>query len=134
MKTLTLSLLAIAFSYSAIAQSNLQFSQVLLFTTNSVQTVPEGKAWKVEHFLPRNTFKFDYINSPSCSESNPGRFSGVVINGVTYYPRQMGINNSNANPVSLFGLNGALWLPAGTTIATQCNNDLLSIVEFIVAE
>lgn len=113
-------------SYS---QGTLQFNQVLLFNTTAVQTVPAGKVWKIEHFLAQGTFKFDYVNSAACST---GRFSGMLINGVTYFPKQFGISNTGSSPVSVFGVNGGLWLPAGTTLALQCTNDLISLLEFNV--
>lgn len=130
-KTIFILLLIIAAVFSAGAQgNNLQFGKVLLITTTAAQTVPDYKVWKVETFVQQNGFKFDYINGTSCSPANPERFHSVSINGTTYYLKQFGISNTNTNPVPIFGVNGSLWLPEKTTVALQCANDMLSIIEF----
>lgn len=115
---------------SAHAQGTLEFSKALLVTSASATTVPSGKVWKVEQYLTQGTYKFDYSSVPSCTS---GRFSGILINGITYFPKQFGVNSSGAAPMSLVGLNGPLWLPGGTALAVQCSNDLMSLLEFNIA-
>lgn len=127
--SLAFSIFVFFFEY-AHSQGTLEFNQVILISTVTPDTVPANKVWKVEHFLQKGSFKFDYINATNCATTSPERFHSVAINGVTYFLKQFGISNTNGAPVSLFGVNGSLWLPEGAIIQLQCDNDLLSIIEF----
>ena len=47
----------------AYAQGNLQFNQVKLVST--VETVPAGKVWKLENYLPSSQLAIDLNRQPN---------------------------------------------------------------------
>ena len=94
---------------SARAQ-NLQFSQALLFNGTTVQTVPAGKVWKIEH------------QAQSYSSSGSGLHASLVINGINWY-----LNGTSGSLPS-----GAIWLPAGATVAGWGQYTNYNILEFTI--
>jgi hypothetical protein len=94
---------------SARAQ-NLQFSQALLFNGTTVQTVPAGKVWKIEH------------QAQSYSSSGNGLYSSLVINGINWF------HNGTSGSLP----SGAIWLPAGATVAGWSQNTNYNILEFTI--
>jgi len=111
------------------AQGNLQFNQVKLIT--GLETVPDGKVWKVEAFLPTEVWRV------VSSTVNPR----IYICGINGTDRQVGhsggTNNSTSSvggmPVSFIEL--PLWLPEGSTLNPTVSNSFLwgvSVIEFNV--
>lgn len=90
------------------AQGNLQFSQALLFSGTSLNTVPAGKVWKVE-----NTGQ-SYTNGGSSA------YASLVINGQNWFPQASGGTLPS----------GSIWLPAGATIAGWSGTTQYNIIEF----
>ena len=117
-KTILLSFILFA-SFSGICQ-NLKFSQILL--VNSLQTVPSGKAWKVEKIM----------TSASIADAQQGNTCfKVSINGASYFLNSNVAASGSGTSQYIPGCSdGPLWLPAGTTITTQCPSSVLSVIEF----
>jgi hypothetical protein len=90
------------------AQGNLQFNQALLFSGTTLNTVPPGKVWKIEH------------QAQSYSSSGSGLHSSLIINGVNWY-----LNGTSGSLPS-----GAIWLPGGTTVAGWGQYTNYNIIEF----
>lgn len=100
---------------------NLEYSKVLL--VSSVDTVPSGKVWKITNVLPTltglgnlkirvnsNDIIVAFSNSSNGQTSSNGNFG----NNHNYY-------NS---------LQGAYWLPEGTTLQSADNVQYISVIEF----
>jgi hypothetical protein len=111
--------------FSTFAQSTtpqeLTFSRVILTDTG---TVPLGKVWKVESYLP------DYI-TPSYVDNF------FYINGrqVTFYTGGSFSGGGFGNSINIF----PFWLPAGTTIESRKQNifgqgTTLSVGQFSILE
>lgn len=100
---------------------NLEYSKVLLIS--SVETVPSGKVWKITNVLPTLTSSGDIkirvngndiIVAFSRSSNGQTNSTGNFHNNHNYY-------NS---------LQGAYWLPAGTTLQSADNVQYISVIEF----
>ena len=102
---------------------NLQFSQVILVT--NMQTVPTGKIWKVESYLPTTAKVTSFV---------PTSFN-ITVNGISYpighsaYGNVSG-NNAEAWSSEMVNTSLPLWLPAGATVAAGSGIGLLSVIEF----
>ena len=57
MKSFAFLLFALFLSKFGFSQGNLQFNQVKLVST--IETVPAGKVWKVENYLPSSQLAID---------------------------------------------------------------------------
>jgi len=103
-------ILSIAFLFVALAgwtQNNLQFSQAKI--VSGTETVPNGKVWKLNSFLPTQVYH-------SAFGANP-RIYSVNINGIDRQVGHSGIGDSNSQfSSSMSFIELPLWLPAGTTI------------------
>ena len=124
-KLLLTTLLFCGLVFSSQSQT-LQFSQVLL--VSSLDTVPQGKVWKVTTYLPDNA----WIHSDSFNSSVTNKEVGISINS-SYVALGMytGIYAGGNSAVS--GTSNTpfpIWLPAGTTVAPSTNCGSLSIIEF----
>ncbi len=121
-----LSLLFLSFlSLSALAQGNLQFNQVLK-VSDQVQTVPAGKVWKVTSYWQANVTN---TSSTQSTCGNSSRHTPFVVDGQSFYVFRnvsTGLNSVYMAPSNDF----PMWLPAGTTLQTQCSKDFLSVIEF----
>lgn len=106
-KGLLLAVTLISFISNA---QNLQFSQALLFNGTAVQTVPAGKVWKIEH------------QAQSYSSSGSGLHASLVINGINWF-----LNGTSGSLPS-----GAIWLPAGATVAGWGQYTNYNILEFTI--
>ena len=120
MKKIFLVLTVIAVStFFATAQNSMEFSRVLLVET--LDSVPQGKVWKVTNILQThggtgnrhisingNDIVVSYGASSSTQSS--GRIAGHSY-------------NYNA-------LQGAYWLPEGTTLQAGTNVKYISVIEF----
>jgi len=125
MKNLLL-IIFLFFSLSFTAQGNLQFNQVLR-VSNTPQTVPVGKVWKVESYLENEG---DNSSNYSTGCTNLGWHRPLIINNYNYYfvgsiawgnTAYLQIANANKLPV---------WLKAGDIIKTTCIQDFASVIEF----
>jgi hypothetical protein len=120
MKKIFLVLLIITMGF-AVNSQNLQFSQVLLLSTNQASnvllgTVPAGKVWKIEGF---GTTAESYYKC------------GFSFNGSSVFFYTGGVDNYNAG-ITYNADNESVWLPAGTPVwAMACSyHRWLSIIEF----
>ena len=112
MKKTLLFLLTIFTISAATAQgNNLQFNQVKL-VSNTEETVPVGKVWKITEVL-RSTNGTTSASTPS-----------IKVNGnVTYLG--MAYNGPGTSPI---------WLPAGTTLVTWQYVNYISVIEFNIVQ
>ncbi len=121
------------------AQGNLQFSQVKLVTTS--ETVPAGKVWKLENYLPSSQLAIDLNRQPNQASAGGTKNFIVLVNGTqvflqTTITREVGRNDgywsqdgyATAADYRIF--DAPIWLPAGTTLAASTNVMSLSVVEF----
>jgi len=132
MKTRVLSLIGsiigfFAFTSHLQAQTNnLYFNQVIL-VGNTTMTVPAGKVWKVEGFM-QGVY---YVSNGGSGCASSYYSHGFYVNGVLYgFPYEYA---GNVTPLYANASSFPLWLPAGTTLRTECTNDFLSVIEFNVA-
>jgi hypothetical protein len=112
------------------AQSGLQFSQVILINSNS-QTVPVGKAWKVESILSGNTYP---VSSNCTSPSYNGNYgTALFIDNNIYYSDVSNNAGTNYSSIMFSGSRSfPLWLPAGTNLKTACSSSIATVIEFTV--
>lgn len=115
-------------SFVGLGQYNLQLNQVVL-VSNTLQTVPAGKVWKVESYMQAGIAAPDMIEvGGSCAYSD--RHHPMIVNGQTYFL----INGSPGHGSSGTFLAASnilpMWLPAGATLRTACAKDVLSVIEF----
>lgn len=101
-------LVSILFNYVLFAQGNLQFNQALLFSGQTINTVPAGKIWKVEN------------TAQSYTSSGSPLYSSLVINAQNWFPQGSG----GSLPT------GPIWLPAGSTISGYHATTQFNIIEF----
>jgi hypothetical protein len=123
----------------AFTQGNLQFNQVKLVST--IETVPAGKVWKVENYLPSSQLAID-LNRPSNQATAGGTKNFIMLvnsNQVflqTTITREVGRddgywNHSGYTTASDYKIFDApIWLPASTTLAASTNVLSLSVIEF----
>ena len=140
MKTPLLLLFLIIY-YQNIAQGNLQFSQVKLVSTS--ETVPAGKVWKLQNFLPNVSLFTDITRNQQNPTSGGIRNFIILVNGISIYlqttvTREVGRSDSYwsqdgyATAASSSILNEPIWLSSGTTLAASTNVQFVSIIEFNV--
>ena len=115
-------------SFLSYGQFNLQLNQVLL-VSNTLQTVPVGKVWKVESFMQAGIAAPDMIETGgTCALSD--RHHPMIVNGQSYYL----INGSPGHGSSgvFLAVSNILpmWLPAGATLRTACAKDVISVIEY----
>jgi len=115
------------------AQKTLEFNSVLL-VYSTPQSVPAGKVWKVESYMPSGAMVS----------------TGVSMSGwgtTTWYARYIKINNNNVwvervfwadygqstqYPQTTNSLDGPMWLPELTTLSASNGVYAISVVEFNV--
>ena len=140
MKTPLLLLFLIIY-YQNIAQGNLQFSQVKLVSTT--ETVPVGKVWKLQNFLPNVSLFTDITRNQQNPTSGGIRNFIILVNGISIYlqttvTREVGRSDSYwsqdgyATAASSSILNEPIWLSSGTTLAASTNVQFVSVIEFNV--
>ena len=121
------------------AQGNLQFNQVKLVST--VETVPVGKVWKLENYLPSAQLAIDLNRQPNQASAGGTKNFVVLVNGAqvflqTTITREIGRNDgywsqdgyATAADYRIF--DAPIWLPAGTSLAASTNVMSLSVIEF----
>jgi hypothetical protein len=98
------------------AQGNLQFNQVIILS--ALQTVPAGKAWKIESLImPSPSFvKYNGVDGGSCGCNASQSYSKTKY--VTDYLATFfaGKNNIRINGEEILYNNTIIWLNAGTTV------------------
>ena len=116
---ITLSI-CLAFALSSNAQNQLTFNQVLL--VSSLDTVPQGKVWKVTNILPT----LDGTGSSEIQVNGNDIVVAFAIGDAQY----VGNANYVSHDYSYNGLQGAYWLPEGTTLQAGTNVQYISVIEF----
>jgi hypothetical protein len=122
------------------AQNNLQFNQVKLITSTA-ETVPVGKVWKMENFLPSVPLYQDLIRQYNQETDGANRNFAISVNSNTIYlqsniTREVGRTGgywsqdgyATSSSASVFP--SPIWFPAGTTVAASTNIQYISVVEF----
>jgi len=119
-KIIFITLLFCGLAFTAQSQS-LQFSQVLL--VSSLDTVLQGKVWKITSFLASG----NWLSSTNTNSSNS---VDVKIDGST---RLLAVSKNRAH-YSQQNSNAPfpIWLPSGTTLEPAINCGSLSVIEFTV--
>ena len=140
MKTPLLLLFLIIY-YQNVAQGNLQFIQVKL--VSATETVPAGKVWKLQNFLPNVSLFTDITRNQQNPTSGGIRNFIILVNGISIYlqttvTREVGRSDSYwsqdgyATAASSSILNEPIWLSSGTTLAASTNVQFVSVIEFNV--
>jgi hypothetical protein len=115
-------------AFTGFGQYNLQLNQVVL-VSNTLQTVPAGKVWKVESYMQAGIAAPDMIEiGTSCAYSD--RHHPMIVNGQTYYLINGSPGHGSSGTFLAVGNLLPLWLPAGATLRTACSKDVLSVIEF----
>jgi hypothetical protein len=141
MKTILFTIASVVIVACACAQGNLQFNQVKLVSTT--ETVPVGKVWKIENYLPSSQLAIDLNRQPNQARAGGTKNFVVLVNGAqvflqTTLTREVGRNDgywsqdgyATAADYRIF--DAPIWLPAGTSLAASTNVMSLSVIEFNV--
>ncbi len=112
---------------SFFGQGNLQFNQVIR-VSNSPQTVPAGKVWKVETYMQSAIFMSEFAEYPTCNF--PDRQHPFLINSKPYYQVNGSPGHGNSGIFMAVSNLLPLWLKAGEIVQTTCPDNFLSIIEF----
>ena len=118
-KTLFTTLLFCGLAFNSLSQT-LEFSQVIL--VSSLQTVPQDKVWKVSNILPTLN------GAGSCIIKVNGNDIVVAFSLGTNAWIGNGTMGNSHNYYN--GLEGAYWLPEGTTLEAFTNVQYISVIEF----
>ena len=114
-KIIFITLLFCGLAFTAQSQS-LTYSKVILLT--SLDTVPQGKVWKVESAVSemKSTSQhiYFYINNNKCTVTRT--WVSLLANAPYALPI--------VNPIF------PMWLPAGTIVTSGVDVEALSIIEF----
>ena len=121
-KLLFITLLFCVLAFTAQSQS-LQFSQVLL--VSSLDTVPQGKVWKIVSYLPSS----QWISAGTNSSSSVNVLINSVESKISQYSMAHVGNGGHGEKETV---PFPIWLPAGTTLEPSTNCGSLSIIEFTV--
>jgi len=116
------------FSKGLFSQYNLQLNQVIL-VSNTVQTVPAGKVWKVESYMQAGVTISDMSESTATCNF-PGRHHAMIVNNQLYYLINGSPGHGSTGTFMAVGNSLPMWLPAGSTLRTSCVSDMLSVLEF----
>jgi hypothetical protein len=110
-------------TFFATAQNIMEFSRVLL--VESLDTVPQGKIWKVSNIM-QTQFSHGY--------NQENHLRDIIINGNIITVSYSVSSNNNVNyynhTYDYNGLQGAYWLPEGTTLQAGTNVQYISVIEF----
>ena len=99
---------------------NLAFSEVKLVST--LDTVPEGRVWKITNVLSTLSNQGDIVIKVNGNEIITAFSKGSNGSG----PSSRQTNNHNY----FSSLDGAFWLPSGTTLEAWTNTQYISVLEF----
>lgn len=118
-KIIFITLLFCGLAFTGQSQT-LEFSQVLL--VSSLDTVPQGKVWKVTNILPT------LDGNGTCKISVNG--NDIVVAFAKDGTQYVGNSNTVPHDYSYNGLQGSYWLPEGTTLQAGTNVQYISVIEF----
>ncbi|MEC9209754.1 MAG: hypothetical protein VX762_04940 [Bacteroidota bacterium] len=122
-KLIFTTLLFCGLSFTSQSQS-LTYSKVILLT--SLDTVPQGKVWKLVSVLPSNA-----LLSGSSTGSWYANSLVISVNGASITLAAT-INNAGYRTGYSAGFDFLpMWLPSGTIVAPNTNCHSISIIEFI---
>jgi hypothetical protein len=132
-------ILGILLNCALVYSQNLQFSQVKL--VSSVETVPAGKVWKMDNFLPNTPLVQDLNRGYPNAIAGATKNFVILVNGNSIYlqsqlSREVGRSDgywnqdgyATSSQHSIF--DQPIWFPAGTTVAASTNIQYISIIEF----
>jgi hypothetical protein len=119
-KILFITILFCGLAFTANSQT-LEFSQVLL--VSSLDTVPQGKVWKVTNILP--TLEGSGSSKIQVNGNDIVVAFSMSSNGQTNHTGNFGNNHNYYN-----ALQGSYWLPEGTTLQASTNVQYISVIEF----
>ena len=123
MKTLSFLFFTFLLLNKIYSQGNLKFNQVKLIS--AIETVPEGKVWKVTNFLPTPNGNYQTLSQPGLAEYL------ININGVAMnLGRRAYYNNNYNHQLAEVRHTGDIWLAAGATLSVFQNIAHLSVIEF----
>jgi hypothetical protein len=111
-------------------QGNLQFNQIVI-VSNTFQTVPQGKVWKIESYLQQQVTVTNQFSEGCSGPDISWRLRPFYIDNIPYYS-MTGVGYGAGNetfrvaPLNPF----PIWLGANQVVHTTCQGDILSIVEF----
>jgi hypothetical protein len=110
---------------------NLQFGKCKLIDSKT-DTVPSGRAWKVEGFVFTNSI----ANCPS-SSTELNITDSIILNGSNFSVRAQRFfgptytsRGSTAPTYLIWKQETPLWLPAGTTLAAGRGVSYINVIEF----
>lgn len=137
--TRIVSFLFMCITFGFWSQGNLQFNQVKLVSVQ--ETVPAGKVWKMENYMPSSQLANDINRQPNTAVAGGTKNFIALINGnqvflQTTITREVGRNDgywsqdgyAAAADFKILAL--PFWFPAGTTVAASSNILYLNVVEF----
>jgi hypothetical protein len=123
------------------AQGNLQFSQAKLVSAQ--ETVPVGKIWKLENYLPTVSLANDLNRLSNQATAGGAKNFVILVNGTPIYlqttlTREVGRNDgywnqdgyATSSDFKIF--DAPIWFPAGTSLAASTNVGFISVMEFNV--
>ena len=121
------------------AQGNLQFNQAKLVSTQ--ETVPVGKVWKLENYLPNIALANDLYRPSNQATAGGLRNFIILVNAIPIYlqtniSREVGRDDAYWNQQGYAAaaqfkvLDAPMWFPAGTTLAASTNVGFISVLEF----
>ena len=104
------------------AQSNLQYNQAKLISTND--TVPVGKVWKVEGVIYSSIIT-------SANNTDWSIVDKIFINSTSVVIRKSSVYNGyDKNNSIIWEQQFPLWMPAGTTLSPSDGVLYINVVEF----
>jgi hypothetical protein len=114
-----------------LSAQNLQYGKAKLIDSK-VDTVPAGRAWKLEGFVFTNSI----ANCPS-SSTEVNITDSILLNGNNFAVRAQRFfgptytsRGSTAPTYLIWKQETPLWLPAGTTLAAGRGVSYINIIEF----
>ena len=119
-KIIFITLLFCGLAFTAQSQS-LTYSKVILLT--ALDTVPQGKVWKVTSFLPNG----NYLPINASGGTNSVEIK-MKVNGVISILAAAILGGYSTALSNVFPM--PIWIPAGTTLEPSTNCGSLSIIEF----
>ena len=121
-KIIFITLLFCGLAFTAQSQS-LTYSKVILLT--SLDTVPQGKVWKIVSYLPSS----QWISAGTYSSSSVNVLINSVDSKISQYSMAHVGNGGHGEKETV---PFPIWLPSGTTVEPSTNCGSLSLIEFTV--
>jgi hypothetical protein len=112
--------------FGSYAQGNLQFNQVLTIS-NTDQTVPAGKVWKIESYQQQQIGISSSGPTFACTDLSRPRY--YYIDGNSFCDIK-GTGTGVAGYIFIAQNSFPIWLKAAQTCRTSCPGDFLSVLEF----